>query len=118
MRILHTMLRVADLEKSISFYTDVLSITVKPLSDNKKENYFVLKGETYEFGAITEIPVKNENPIWIPVLRVDDTKELADKAVSLGGSILINPTVVSGNKVALIATPSGAPFLIQEWKDK
>ena len=104
-------------EAAVSFYTDVLAITAKPLSDNEEGDYFILKGDTYEFGGITEIPVKNEDPIWIPVLRVASAETLAKKAVDLGGSILINPVKVSGKKVALIATPSGAPFLIQEWKN-
>lgn len=107
----------ADPKGAVSFYTDVLSISAKPLSDNGAENYFILKGDTYDFAGITETPVKDEDPIWIPVLRVADAEAIANKAVDLGGSILINPVTVSGKKVALIATPFGAPFLIQEWKD-
>lgn len=106
----------SDIKAAVSFYTDVLAITAKPFSENEIENYFILKGDTYEFGAITKIPVKNEEPIWIPILRIADPEKIAKKADELGGSILINPTEVAGNKVALIATPSGAPFLIQEWK--
>ena len=107
----------SDPKAAVSFYTDVLSITAKPFSGDGVEDYFILKGDTYEFAGITETPVKNEDPIWIPVLRVADPGTIANKAVDLGGSILINPVEVSGNKVALIATPSGAPFLIQEWKN-
>ena len=102
-------------ETAVSFYTEVLNITSKPIADGGKGDYFILKGATYEFGGITKTPVKNEAPIWIPVLRVEDATGIAEKAVKLGGSVLIGPTTVSGNKVALIATPSGAPFLVQEW---
>jgi len=105
----------SDPETAVSFYTDVLNITSKPIADDGKGDYFILKGDTYEFGGITKTPVKNEAPIWIPVLRVEDAAGIAEKAVKLGGSVLIGPTTVSGNKVALIATPSGAPFLVQEW---
>ena len=102
-------------KKATSFYTDVLSVSAKPLANSDGEEYFILKGATYEFGGITKIPVKNEPSIWIPVLRVEDAAGIAEKAVKLGGSILIGPVTVSGNKVALITTPSGAPFLVQEW---
>lgn len=102
-------------KEATSFYADVLSVTAKQIGDAGTGDYFILKGDTYEFGGITKIPVKNEAPIWIPVLRVEDAVATAEKAVKLGGSILISPTTVSGNKVALIATPSGAPFLVQEW---
>jgi len=102
-------------ETAVSFYKDVLNITSKPIADGGKGDYFILKGDTYEFGGITKTPVKDEAPIWIPVLRVEDAAGIAEKAVKIGGSVLISPTTVSGNKVALIATPSGAPFLVQEW---
>ena len=102
-------------ETAVSFYTDVLNITSKPIADDGEGDYFILKGDSYEFGGITKIPVKNEAPIWIPVLRVEDAAATAEKATKLGGSILIGPAMVSGNKVALITTPSGAPFLVQEW---
>ena len=105
----------SDPKAALSFYADVLSITAKPLGNDGGGEYFILKGDTYEFGGITKIPVKDEAPIWIPVLRVEDAAGIADKAVKLGGSILIGPTTVAGNKVALITTPSGAPFLVQEW---
>ncbi len=34
MRILHTMLRVGDLQRSISFYTEVLGMSLLRTSDN------------------------------------------------------------------------------------
>jgi len=105
----------SDPKKAVDFYTEVLGCSAKPIEDGDDQKYFVLKGEKYEFGAITEIPVKNESPIWIPVLRVNDAVAVAKKASQLGGSVLLSPATISGNKVALIATPSGAPFLIQEW---
>ena len=105
----------SDPKKAVDFYTEVLACSAKPIEDGDDQKYFVLKGEKYEFGGITEIPVKNEPPIWIPVLRVNDAVAVAKKASQLGGSVLISPATISGNKVALIATPSGAPFLIQEW---
>lgn len=102
-------------EKAVGFYTDVLGCSSKPLKDGDDQAYFILKGEKYEFGAITETPAKNESPIWIPVLKVENATEISQMTVKFGGSVLIDPTTVSGNKVALIATPTGAPFLIQEW---
>lgn len=99
-----------------SFYQKVLQSTSRKIDDSGKD-YFVLKGESYEFGGITELPVADESPIWIPVLRVQNADYTSKRAIELGGSILIEATIVSGNKVALITTPFGAPFLIQEWND-
>ncbi len=105
-----------DPKAAVSFYSDVLPITTRSLFNTGAETYFVLKGATYESSGITEIPVKNESPIWIPVLRVANSKATASKAVEMGGAILMGPVELSGNKVALIATPTGAPFLVQEWR--
>lgn len=105
-----------DVRSAVSFYSDVLPCTTRPNAD--EEDYFILKSKNYDFAGITELPLKNENPIWIPVLRVTDPESIANKAIELGGSIMINPMVISGNKVALIATPHGAPFLIQQWENQ
>jgi lactoylglutathione lyase len=39
MRILHTMLRVGDLQRSIDFYTDVMGMTLLRTSENPSQNY-------------------------------------------------------------------------------
>ena len=106
-----------DTEAAVDFYTEILGVSSKLHSDKETGQYFILKGATYEYAGITETPVKGESPIWIPVLRVSDAQVTAKKALQLGGAILLNPIEVSGNKVALVSTPSGAPFLIQEWNN-
>ena len=105
-----------DVGSAVSFYSAILPCKVR--SNVGEENYFILKSKNYDFAGITKLPVKNENPIWIPVLKVADPDIIAKKAVELGGSVMINPAMISGNKVALITTPHGAPFLIQQWKNQ
>ena len=39
MRLLHTMLRVADLQKSIAFYTETLGMKLLRQSENKEYAY-------------------------------------------------------------------------------
>ena len=39
MRLLHTMLRVGDLERSIDFYTKVLGMTLQRRSENPEYKY-------------------------------------------------------------------------------
>lgn len=98
-----------DPSKSVDFYQKTLHI-----KSRKINNYYILKGTKYEYGAITKIPVANEKPIWIPVLKVANVTETLAKAKKLGGKSIIKPTKVSGNTLALISTPDGAPFLIQQ----
>lgn len=101
-------------KEAASFYTNVLNCTSYPI-ENREDGYIVLKSEKYDFAGIVETPMKKEQPIWIPVLKVENPKDIASKALELGGKIILGPMIVSGKQVALIATPDGAPFLIQQW---
>ena len=59
MRILHTMLRVGDLDTSIAFYTDVLGMKLLRKRDNEQYRYtlaFVGYGEESE-GAVLELTI-------------------------------------------------------------
>ena len=94
-----------------------MPISTKPFGSESDNNYFILKGATYETGGITKLPAEGESPIWIPILKVKDVQSITTKAVELGGAILMKPRNSETNAVALIATPFGAPFLIQEWSN-
>jgi lactoylglutathione lyase len=57
MRILHTMIRVGDLQRSIDFYTDVLGMQLLRTSDNSAHKYtlaFVGYGDESR-GAVLEL---------------------------------------------------------------
>jgi len=57
MRILHTMLRVGDLRRSIDFYTDVLGMTLLRTTERPEQKYslaFVGYGDESE-GAVLEL---------------------------------------------------------------
>src|ERR1700676_2005190 len=57
MRILHTMLRVGDLQRSIGFYTGVLGMTVLRTTDRPEQKYtlaFVGYGDEAQ-GAVLEL---------------------------------------------------------------
>lgn len=56
-RILHTMLRVGDLDKSIKFYTDVMGMKLLRTNENKEYEYtlaFLGFGDESE-GAVIEL---------------------------------------------------------------
>lgn len=99
---------------SVDFYTKVLACTADNSKQGDGSSYVILQGAKYQFAGITELPVKDEESIWLPVLKVGDTKAVAAKAKDLGGAVLIEPLQLEEDWVALIATPFGAPFLIQD----
>ena len=51
MRLLHTMIRVGDLERSIGFYTEVLGMKLLRRSENPKYEYTGLDGQLTVYQA-------------------------------------------------------------------
>ena len=97
-----------------NFYADVLNVAGEALST--EDNYFLLKSGERPFAGVAKLPVKDEKPIWIPVLSVADVDASSSKTAELKGSILIEPVEVSGHKLALVTTPDGAPFMLQQMR--
>ncbi len=53
---------------------------------------------------------------WVPVVRVADTDESAERAKQLGGKVLVEPRPTEdGGSVALLSDPMNALLIIQRW---
>ena len=53
---------------------------------------------------------------WVPVVRVADTEEIAERAKQLGGKVLVDPRPTQdGGSVALLADSTNALLIIQQW---
>ncbi|AXA92855.1 lactoylglutathione lyase [Massilia sp. YMA4] len=118
MRILHTMLRVGDLQRSIDFYTKVLGMKLLRTSDNPEYKYtlaFVGYGnnpdhaeleltynygvDSYELGtAYGHIAISTENIV-----------EACNAARANGGNVTREPGPVKGGTtvIAFITDPDG-----------
>lgn len=118
MRILHTMLRVGDLQRSIDFYTNVLGMKLLRTSDNPEYKYtlaFVGYGnnpdhaeleltynygvDSYELGtAYGHIAISTENIV-----------AACDAARANGGNVTREPGPVKGGTtvIAFITDPDG-----------
>ncbi len=122
MRLLHTMIRVGDLKRSIHFYTQVLGMTLLRTTERPDQKYdlaFVGYGKnpehaeielTYNYGVDRYEVGTGFGHI---ALGVDDVKAtcdaLRDKAVALGGAITREPGPVKGGStvIAFITDPDG-----------
>lgn len=118
MRILHTMLRVGDLQRSIDFYTNVLGMKLLRTSDNPEYQYtlaFVGYGSnpdhaelelTYNYGTSSYELGTAYGHIAI---SADDIVAACDAARANGGNVTREPGPVKGGNtvIAFITDPDG-----------
>lgn len=118
MRLLHTMLRVADLEKSITFYTDVLGMTLLSRKDYP-EGCFTLAFLGY--GPASENTVLELTHNWNTssytlgdayghiAIGVDDVYAACDRIREAGGVIVREPGPMKHGTTALafVEDPDG-----------
>ena len=128
MRLLHTMLRVGDLQRSIDFYTNVLGMKLLRTSDNPEYKYklaFMGYGSnpehaelelTYNYGVESYEMGTAYGHIAI---GVDDAKKACDAARTAGGNVTREPGPVKGGStvIAFITDPDGYKVELIERKD-
>ncbi|WP_448916737.1 lactoylglutathione lyase [Haemophilus sputorum] len=118
MRILHTMLRVGDLERSIKFYTEVLGMKLLRTSENAEYKYtlaFVGYGDESE-NAVIELTYNwgvDKYDLGTAyghiALGVDDIYATIETIRAAGGKITREPGPVLGGKtvIAFAEDPDG-----------
>ena len=122
MRLLHTMLRVGDLQRSIDFYTQVLGMNLLRTTQRPEQQYdlaFVGYGTnpdhaeielTYNYGVDRYDLGTAYGHIAIGVPDVAGTcAALRSKAAALGGAITREPGPVKGGNtmIAFVTDPDG-----------
>jgi lactoylglutathione lyase len=122
MRLLHTMLRVGNLQRSIDFYTQVMGMQLLRTTERPEQKYslaFVGYGTnpdhaeielTYNHGVDRYELGTAYGHIAIGVKNVAATCDaVRDKAASLGGAITREPGAVKGGTtvIAFITDPDG-----------
>ncbi|CAH0525515.1 lactoylglutathione lyase [Vibrio hippocampi] len=117
-RILHTMLRVGDLDKSIAFYTDVIGMKLLRKNENTEYKYtlaFLGFGNnpdaaeielTYNWG-VSEYDLGSA--YGHIAIGVDDIYTTCDAIKAAGGNVTREPGPVKGGttEIAFIKDPDG-----------
>ena len=118
MRILHTMLRVGNLERSIAFYTDVLGMKLLRRQDYPEGQFtlaFVGYGDE-STEAVLELTYNWDQDKYDPgdgfghiALEVDDVYSAADEISKRGGKILreAGPMNAGTTIIAFVEDPDG-----------
>ncbi|GAA4648508.1 lactoylglutathione lyase [Kistimonas scapharcae] len=118
MRLLHTMLRVGDLDRSIAFYRDVLKMQLLRQSENTEYQYtlaFLGYGDESQ-GAVIELTYNwgtesydHGNAFGHIAIGVDDLYGTCEAIRAAGGNITREPGPVKGGKteIAFVEDPDG-----------
>ncbi|MGB5443670.1 MAG: lactoylglutathione lyase [Gammaproteobacteria bacterium] len=121
MRILHTMLRVGDLNRSIAFYTEVLGMKLlrkKDYPDGKFTLAFIGYGDESE-NTVIELTYNWDTDAYDLgtgyghiALEVDDVYQAADDIKQRGGKILraAGPMNAGTTIIAFVEDPDGYPI--------
>ena len=121
MRILHTMLRVGDLQRSIDFYTTVLGMTLlrqKDYPDGKFTLAFVGYGDEKD-EAVLELTHNWDTDRYDLgdgyghiALEVDDVYQAAERIRAKGGKVVREPGPMNAGStiIAFVEDPDGYPI--------
>ena len=118
MRILHTMLRVGDLDRSINFYTDVMGMQLLRKSDNEQYRYSLafVGYQPEKEGAVLELTYNwDESEYDLGTgyghiaIEVDDAADTCDAIRNAGGTVTREAGPVKGGStvIAFVQDPDG-----------
>ena len=118
MRILHTMLRVGDLDRSITFYTDVMGMQLLRKSDNEQYRYTLafVGYEPEKEGAVLELTYNwDESEYDLGTgyghiaIEVDDAADTCNAIRNAGGTVTREAGPVKGGStvIAFVQDPDG-----------
>ena len=118
MRILHTMLRVGDLQRSVDFYTRVMGMQLLRTTDRPEQKYslaFVGYGDESQ-GAVLELTWNHGVDSYEIVtafghiaIEVDDAYAACERIRAAGGTVTRDAGPVKGGRtiIAFVQDPDG-----------
>ena len=118
MRILHTMLRVGNLERSVKFYTEVLGMKLLRTTDRPEQKYSLafVGYETEDKSAVLELTYNYGTDKYDLgagfghiAIEIPDAKKACDAVRATGGSVTREAGPVKGGTtvIAFVQDPDG-----------
>jgi len=101
-----------ELNASEHFYSDLFTYNL----DKLDTGYIVFKKNDKWTAGLLANPFKQSQTQWVSTIRVADPKITSEKALSLGGKILVSVEENKGHRdAALIADPAGAILIVEKY---
>jgi predicted enzyme related to lactoylglutathione lyase len=101
-----------------AFYQDLFGYDVFDIPSDDGLEHVILSTDDFARASANALPdgSSHRHAHWLNFIRVDSAADMAAKAVSMGGRILVEPHPDRhGGMVAVIADPAGAPLGVMEW---
>jgi hypothetical protein len=104
-----------DVASATAFYAGLTGLTAgtRELS-NGREYHYMGSADAPRFGVLHR-PIDWLPPTWVSYLRVGNVASIVARVPQLGGTVLVPEQDRAGQRVAMIAGPSGAGIAIQTW---
>jgi len=104
-----------DVDGSEKFYKKLFSYE----TEKYPSGYVVFKNKDEWLSGLLLNPFEKSRTQWGSTVKVDDPKAISEKALSLGGKILVSVDELIGHKnEAILADPTGAVFLVQKYEEQ
>lgn len=115
-------LGTTDAEAAKTFYTELLGWNATDAPTGPDTTYTMLQlGDQDVAGLYTlqeEQKAQNVPPHWGLYVSVESADDAAEKAKTLGGTVLVEPSdVMEAGRLAIIKDPTGATFSVWEARD-
>ena len=118
---------VSNAKRESAFYRSLFDYQIYDLGSEQPAGqsedpgqHFILSNDEFARAGLNVLPADavRRHPHWMNFVRVTDASAAAQKAVSLGGRVLVEPRPDRhGGNLAILADPSGAPFGVMGWSE-
>jgi predicted enzyme related to lactoylglutathione lyase len=106
-------LATPDLDASTAFYRDLLGWNIAPF-EGSPEPYLAIKVGDANNGGMRPLDPPGTPPHWLVYLGVDDLDAALARVEQLGGTKHAGPIDIQIAKVAVVADPQGAMFMLYD----
>jgi predicted enzyme related to lactoylglutathione lyase len=107
-------------ELEASLYQSVFGYDVFDAESADGMEHVILSSDDYARASANSLPDNQgrRHAHWLNFIRVENASDMAAKAISLGGRMLVEPHADRhGGMVAVVADPAGAPVGLMEWSE-